>query len=134
MRAPARARWRPAAAVLLALAGAAQVVQAAGYAPRGAELAANRSLAMCSLCHAWPGLPAHLGGDIGPPLQGVGARLDAAALRQRLLAPQRFNPDSVMPAYGPTSGLQQLPPALRGKPLLSPAQIDDLVAWLVTLK
>lgn len=107
---------------------------AAGDPGRGAALAASRSGGLCTLCHALPGVPAHLAGDIGPPLHGVGARLDAAALRERLLAPQRFNPDTVMPAYGAVTGLQQLPAALRGRPLLSPAQIDDLVAWLETLR
>ena len=117
-------------AALLPLASAA----AAGDAARGAAIVASRSQGLCVLCHALPGqLPAHQG-TLGPPLDGVGGRLDADALRQRLLAPERFNPDTVMPAYGRSEGLVQVTAALRGKPLLAPAQIDDVVAYLVTLR
>jgi sulfur-oxidizing protein SoxX len=107
---------------------------AAGDAARGAALVANRSQSLCTLCHAVPGQPAHLQGDIGPPLAGVGARLSAAELRQRLLDPQAVQPDSVMPAYGRSSGLQQVGEAWRGKPLFTPAQVDDVVAYLAGLK
>ena len=117
-------------ATLLPLAGAV----AAGDAARGGAIVASRSQGLCVLCHALPGqLPAHQG-SIGPPLDGVGARLDADALRQRLLAPERFNPDTLMPAYGRSEGLVQVATALRGKPLLAPGQIDDVVADLATLR
>ena len=118
-------------AALLPLASAAV---AAGDAARGAAIVASRSQGLCVLCHALPGqLPAHQG-TLGPPLDGVGARLDTDALRQRLLAPERFNPDTVMPAYGRSDGLLQVASALRGKPLLAPSQIDDVVAYLATLR
>lgn len=107
---------------------------AAGDATRGAAIVASRSQGLCVLCHALPGQPPAHQGTLGPPLAGVGARLDADALRQRLLAPERFNPDTVMPAYGRSDGLLQVAPALRGKPLLAPAQIDDVVAYLATLR
>lgn len=124
-------RHRLLALPLLLLAPAAQ---AGADAARGEALANNRSQALCVLCHALPGQNPALQGNIGPPLAGVGSRLDAAALRQRLLAPERFNPDTVMPAYGRVDGLQQVAQAQRGRPLLSDAQIDDLVAWLATLR
>jgi sulfur-oxidizing protein SoxX len=116
-------------AVLWATAATAQ-----GDAARGAAIATSRSQGLCVLCHALPGQPAALAGTLGPPLAGVGNRLDADALRARLVAPERFNPDTVMPAYGRTDGLQQVAPAQRGKPLLAAAEIDDLVAWLATLR
>lgn len=108
-----------------------------GDAARGAAIAASRSQGLCVLCHALPGQPgqpASLQGNLGPPLAGVGARLDPDALRQRLLAPERFNPDTVMPSYGRSEGLHRVAPALRGQPLLSAAQIDDVVAWLASLR
>ena len=122
---------------LAALTLAAMLAPAAwaqGDATRGEAIALNRSLGLCVLCHAVPGQNPALQGNIGPPLAGVGSRLDAALLRQRLLAPERFNPDTVMPAYGRSSGLQQVAQAQRGKPLLTPAQVDDVVAWLATLQ
>ena len=107
---------------------------AAGDASAGAALVASRSQGLCVLCHALPGQPASSHGTVGPPLAGVGARLDAASLRQRLLAPERFNPDTVMPAYGRSDGLRQVASAWRGQPLLSAAQIDDVVAYLESLQ
>ena len=119
---------------LLGLALCASLAQAAGDAARGEAIAHNRSQSLCVLCHALPGQNPALQGNLGPPLAGVGSRLDANTLRQRLLAPQRFNPDTVMPAYGPQDGLQQVAQAQRGRPLLSAEQIDDLVAWLASLR
>jgi sulfur-oxidizing protein SoxX len=121
-------------AVALLLASGAAAVQAQGDPARGAAIAASRSQGLCVLCHALPGQNPALQGTVGPPLAGVGSRLDADALRARLLAPQRFNPDTVMPAYGRTEGLQQVAAAYQGKPLLPPTAIDDLVAWMETLK
>ena len=129
-----------AARVLLAagLTLAAGPAAAAGDVARGAALAASRQQGLCVLCHALPGQPAAFQGDIGPPLAGVGARLSPDELRQRLLAPERFNPETVMPAYGRADpqrdGPLRVPAALRGQPLLSPAQLDDLVAWLASLQ
>ncbi len=119
---------------VLPMAWLAPAAWAQGDAARGEAIATHRSQGLCVLCHALPGQTPALQGDIGPPLAGVGSRLDAAALRQRLLAPERFNPDTVMPAYGRVAGLQQVAAAQRGKPLLSDAQIDDVVAWLETLR
>lgn len=118
-------------ALLLGLAG---IAQAQGDTTRGAALAANRSQGLCVLCHALPGQPTALHGTIGPALDGVGARLSPEALRQRLLAPERFNPDTVMPSYSRTERLQRVALAQQGRPLLTPDQIDDLVAYLASLK
>lgn len=118
-------------ALLLGLAG---IAQAQGDAARGAALAANRSQGLCVLCHALPGQPTALQGTIGPALDGVGARLSPELLRQRLLAPERFNPDTVMPSYSRTEKLQRVALAQQGRPLLAPDQIDDLVAYLASLK
>ena len=118
-------------ALLLGLAG---IAQAQGDTTRGAALAADRSQGLCVLCHALPGQPAALQATIGPAHDGVGARLNPEALRQRLLAPERFNPDTLMPSYSRTERLQRVAPAQQGRPLLAPDQIDDLVAYLASLK
>jgi sulfur-oxidizing protein SoxX len=124
-------------AVLLGIvlgAGAAASAPSAGDPARGAAIVANRALSQCTLCHPAPGVPAHLRGTLAPELAGVGARLDREALRERLLQPERFNPDTVMPSYGRTDGLARVAPAFRGKPLLDAQQIDDVVAYLATLR
>ncbi len=118
----------------LLLAWAVTPAQAEGDAARGAVLAASRSQGLCVLCHALPGQPAPLQGTIGPALAGVGARLGHEDLRQRLLVPERINPETLMPSYGRTEGLQRVAPALQGRPLLTPSQIDDVVAYLESLK
>jgi L-cysteine S-thiosulfotransferase len=126
-------------ALLLALgtgaaASAASPVQPQGNPARGAAIVANRALSQCTLCHPAPGVPAHLRGTLAPDLAGVGARLDRSALRERLLQPERFNPDTVMPSYGRTDGITRVAPAFRGKPLLDAQQVEDVVAWLATLR
>ena len=125
---------------LLAMGPAASVASATGAkgdtgdATRGAAIVASRSQGLCGLCHALPAQPDHLQGTIAPPLHGIGARHDAADLRAHLLTPERFNPDSVMPAYGRSEGLTRIAPAQRGKPLLDAQQIDDVVAYLASLR
>ena len=126
-------RLGPLAGGLLFALGAPVWAQA-GDATRGAAIVASRSQGLCGLCHALPGQPEHLQGTLGPPLHGVGARYSAADLRAHLLAPERFNADTLMPAYGRSDGLVQVAPALRGKPLLAPQQIDDVVAYLASLR
>ncbi len=107
---------------------------AAGDARAGERIVSSRSQGLCLLCHPIPGQPDGLQGTLAPPLAGAGSRHSAQALRQRLLNPERFNPDTVMPSYGRSQGFNQVAPALRGKPLLTPHQIDDVVAYLVSLK
>ena len=90
--------------------------------------------ANCLLCHAISETGARFMGDLGPALSGVGARLTSAQLRERLIDPQRFNPDSIMPAYARTAQLTQVGKAWRGKPILNAQQIEDAVAYLLTLR
>jgi sulfur-oxidizing protein SoxX len=120
------------AALVLAMMPCAVV--AAGDAQRGAAIAASRSSGLCVLCHAMPGVPAVQAGNLGPDLAGVGARLSREQLRERLLAPERANPDTVMPGYGPRGALARVAAARRDQPLLQPQQIDDVLAWLESLR
>lgn len=110
----------------------------AADAARGMAIVNSRSQGLCLLCHGGPGVPEHLQGNLAPDLAGVGSRYSEAQLRERLTEPQRFNPESIMPAYGrpadADSGLQRVGAAWRGKPLLDAQQIDDVVAYLTSLK
>ena len=108
--------------------------QAAGNAERGRAITESRTQGLCVLCHALPGVRAELAGTIGPSLAGVGARLSADDLRLRLIAPERFNADTVMPSYARGDGFERVANPRRGQPLLDAQQIDDVVAYLVTLR
>jgi L-cysteine S-thiosulfotransferase len=121
-------------ALFLALAGTAGAVHAAGDAARGAAIVASRSEGLCVLCHAVPGVPEPLQGNLAPPLAGAGVRWDATLLRRRLLEPEHFNPETIMPSYGRSDGLVRVAPERRGMPLLTPTQVDDVVAYLAGLK
>lgn len=106
----------------------------AGDARRGAALAASRTAGLCVLCHPVPGVAGAHQGNLGPDLAGAGSRWSAEALRERLLHPERANPDTLMPAYGRTEGLHRVAPARRGQPLLDAQQIEDVLAWLGSLQ
>jgi len=84
------------------------------------------------LCHEVPGEKSF--GNIAPTLAGAGARFSVPQLRLRIADSTRVNPDSPMPAYYRTEGLVQVATAYRGKPVLSAQQVEDVVAWLATLK
>src|SRR3954467_4906922 len=107
---------------------------AEGDPGRGQALVTNRQVGLCLLCHSGPFPEERFQGDLAPDLRGVGARYTPAQLRERLVHPEKMNPRTIMPSYSRTEGLSRVAPAFRDKPLLSDEQIDDVVAFLVTLK
>lgn len=90
--------------------------------------------ANCLLCHAVAETGERFMGDLGPPLSGVGARYTAAQLRLRIIDSSRFNTDTVMPSYYRIDGLHRVAENLRGKPILTAQQVEDVVAYLETLR
>ena len=105
-----------------------------GDPERGREIVLDRDLGHCLLCHQINQLDEGFQGNIGPDLSQVGNRLSASLLRGRLIDPTRTNPESVMPAYHRTENLTQVGKAYVGKPILNAQQIEDVVAYLQTLK
>lgn len=82
-----------------------------------------------------PGVAAHEMATIGPDLAGVASRLDRQGLRQRLVDPQSFNPETLMPAYGPVARTgSRVAGARQGQPLLDERSLADVLAYLETLK
>ncbi len=130
---------RPPALWALGLLGPLMLPAAAdaqGDAARGRAIVANRQLGLCLLCHSGPIAEEPAQGDLAPDLRGAGSRWTEAQLRQRVADPRRLNPDTIMPSYGEVAGdsLWRVAPTFRGRPLLSPGQIDDVVAYLATLR
>jgi sulfur-oxidizing protein SoxX len=107
---------------------------ARGDPVRGRAIVADRQAGLCLLCHSGPFPEERFQGDLAPTLAGVGARLSEGALRLRLVDPSRINPQTLMPAYRRDEGFTRVAPSLRGKPLLGDQQIEDVVAFLATLK
>ena len=114
--------------------GIAQSLGPAGDAARGRALVIARDPANCILCHGLSDPAVRFAGNLAPPLDGAGARWTAAQLRLRLIDRARVNPQTIMPAYFKTEGLTEVAAAYRGKPILNAQEIEDLVAYLVTLK
>lgn len=106
----------------------------AGDAARGRALVAARDAANCVLCHAVPDDVSRISGDVGPSLAGVGNRLSVAQLRLRVVDLSRVNPATVMPPYYRVDGLRRVAPQWHGKPILNAQQVEDVVAWLATLR
>lgn len=105
-----------------------------GDAARGRAIAASRQAGLCLLCHPAPIPEDRFQGNLAPDLAGVGSRYGAAQLRARVVDPRMSNPETIMPAYHRSEGLTRVAPALRGKTLLTAQEVEDVVAWLVTLK
>jgi sulfur-oxidizing protein SoxX len=128
------------ALVLALLAGAradelpASLAGAKGDPQRGRAIVANRQVGLCLLCHSAPIAEERFQGNLAPDLRGIGARLSEGEIRLRLIDPGRVNPQTIMPAYFKSDGLERVAPSYRGKPVLSAEQIEDVVAYLVTLK
>ena len=101
---------------------------------RGRAIVANRQVGLCLLCHSGPFPEERFQGDLAPDLRGSGARWTEGELRLRLVSPEKLKPGTIMPSYSRTEGLERVAPAFRGKPLLTPQQIEDVVAYLATLK
>jgi len=134
-----------AAALALAWPGASLAASATIDAPltaepgdvqRGKAVAVNSDLGNCLICHAVPipEVPEGASGDIGPSLGGVGSRMTAGELRQRIVNPKAIDPQTVMPAYFVSDGLVRVQRQYAGKTILTAQQVEDLIAFLLTLK
>ena len=107
---------------------------AKGDPARGRAIVATRQVSLCLLCHSGPFPQERFQGELAPDLRGAGARWSEGQLRLRIVDSSRINSATIMPAYHRTDGLTRVPPAFRGKPILSAEQIEDVVAFLTTLK
>ena len=105
-----------------------------GDAARGRAIVVNRQLGLCLLCHSGPFPEERFQGSLAPDLSGAGARWNAGQLRLRVADSARINPATPMPPYHRLESLSRVGPAWQGKPMLSAQQVEDVVAFLVTLQ
>jgi len=107
-----------------------------GDPANGFKVALDFNRGDCDACHRLPvpGRPADSFGDIGPDLTHVGAALTVPQLRQRIVDPRALDPQTLMPAFHSTDGLTRVDPKFAGKPILTAQEVEDVVAYLATLK
>ena len=112
----------------------ASLTGAKGDPARGRAIVANRQVGLCLLCHTGPFPEERFQGTLAPDLKGAGTRWSAGQLRLRIVDASRVNPATIMPPYYRIDGLQRVAPAFAGKPVLNAEQIEDVVAYLETLR
>ena len=105
-----------------------------GDPARGRAIVANRQKGLCLLCHSGPIPEERFQGELAPSLSGAGSRSSEGQLRLRMVDSRRVNPTSIMPAYHRTDGLERVGRAFQDRPILTAQEIEDVVAYLATLK
>jgi L-cysteine S-thiosulfotransferase len=105
-----------------------------GDAGRGRAIVASRQVGLCLLCHRGPIPEERFQGNLAPPLDGAGTRWSAAQLRLRVADARRLDPQSLMPSFYKVDRLERVAPAFAGRPVLTAQQVEDVVAYLLTLK
>ena len=115
---------------------------AAGDPAAGMQVYADKGLGNCVACHQISSLPdVPFQGNVGPALDGVADRWSPEEIRGILVNAKMTYEGTVMPAYYKVDGFIRPGNAYTGKapegalePLLSAQQIEDVVAFLSTLK
>ena len=110
------------------------VTGAPGDPARGRAIVASRQVGLCLLCHSGPFPEERFQGDLAPSLAGAGSRSTESQLRLRIVDASRLNSATIMPPYYRTDGLARVAANFRGKPVLTAEQIEDVVAYLTTLR
>jgi L-cysteine S-thiosulfotransferase len=107
-----------------------------GDPKEGGKVVVQRRLGNCLSCHEIDALHGEeFHGDVGPSLDGVAGRWDTATLRMIVVnAKKVFGAETVMPAFYRVDGLNRVRPEFSGKPILTAQQVEDVVAFLATLK
>ena len=112
----------------------ASLTGAKGDAGRGRKIITARQLGLCLLCHSGPFPEERFQGDLAPDLRGAGTRWSEGQLRLRIVDARKLNTDTIMPPYYVIDGLNRVATPFRGKPILTAEQIEDVVAFLTTLR
>jgi len=110
------------------------LTQVPGDAARGRAIVVHRQVGLCLLCHSGPFPEERFQGNLAPSLAGAGARWTEGQLRLRIADNRRLNPESLMPSYHRVDGLTRVGATWRGQPVLSAQQVEDIVAYLRTLR
>jgi sulfur-oxidizing protein SoxX len=106
-----------------------------GDAARGRAIAGDQHRGNCLACHLLPIPEEQFFGNLGPPLAGIGSRQSVGMIRLHVVDQSRFNPETVMPGYyRPPQQLHRVAKELKGRTWLTAQEIEDVVAYLASLK
>ena len=106
-----------------------------GNPERGRKVAIDTHQGNCLACHIMPIPDEPLHGTVGPPLLAIASRLSEGQIRLRIVDEQLVNPDTIMPGFYKDPRLaNRVATEYWGKTFLTAQQVEDLVAYLVTLK
>ena len=105
-----------------------------GDAVRGRAIVASRQSGLCLLCHSGPFPEERFQGNLAPELSEIAQRLSVGAIRARIVDARRLNPETIMPPYFRTDGLVRVAGFFVGQTLLNAQQIEDVIAYLQSLK
>ncbi|HUP07326.1 MAG TPA: sulfur oxidation c-type cytochrome SoxX [Caldimonas sp.] len=105
-----------------------------GDAARGRAIVVDRSVGLCLLCHRGPFPEERFQGNLASDLSGAGLRWSAGQLRLRIADSRRIDPDGLMPSLHRVDGHERVGRAWQGRPVLDAQQVEDVVAFLQTLR
>lgn len=106
-----------------------------GDPARGKAVVLDENKGNCLMCHRIASLGDELQqGNLGPNLSDIGTRLTEEQLRQRVVDPRVISPTTIMPAFHTVENFARVPAEMAGTTLLTPAEVEDVVAFLKNLK
>jgi sulfur-oxidizing protein SoxX len=114
---------------------AASLTGRAGDAQKGRQAIVGRTLGNCLACHEITALknePYH--GNVAPSLDGIASRMSEGEMRLRIVDGTKVNPDTMMPPFYRTDGLNKVTKRFQGTTILTAEQVEDVVAYLKTLR
>jgi len=100
----------------------------------GRKVAINRKKGNCLACHVMPIPEQQYHGEIGPELNGVAERYNEGELRLLIVNAKVINEGTLMPSFYRTHGYNRVHKKFKGKTILSAQEVEDIVAYLMTLK
>ena len=113
---------------------ATSLTRKAGDPVKGKKLATNRKKGNCLACHSMPIPEQAFHGNIGPDLKGISSRYSEGELRLRIVNPKVLNSETIMPAFYKADGFNRVMKKFAGKTIITAQEVEDIVAYLMTLK
>ena len=113
----------------------ATLTKQAGDPEAGRKVFMNRKQGNCLACHANEDMiDQSFHGEVGPALDGVADRWEEAELRGIVVNSKMMFEGTIMPAFYKDGGFERNLKKFQGKSILNAQQVEDVVAYLLTLR